>query len=345
MTAAAMEAAAKGEATVEAACQAVRVAAGKWARGKRGGHAIGGKTMAAWVEEMAREQKDPKKARRFLRMLNSWRELMPRWCDVPLHAVGDAQVREWLEQITRDYTGNTARAFLTVLRQCFKAAVRARLLEASPAEGVELPSTADSHRREAFTAAEVQLILAKFPGEWPDMVRCCLLLGGQRLGDLADLRWDAVDFAEDCVRFRTQKTKREMYKPLIAPLREVLLARRKRMGEGCEWVFPASHAKSRATLSRGFGELLMKFGILPAVEAEKKRDGRRKCMNIKTFHSLRATAVTWLLNANVPPEMVRYIVGHSGTEIERKYYYRPKMEEEARAVEKLAEGLMGGQQS
>ena len=50
------------------------------------------------------------------------------------------------------------------------------------------------------------------------MVLCSLYLGGQRLGDVAMLRWDAVDWEKGVVKLVTQKTGREMVVPMVPAL-------------------------------------------------------------------------------------------------------------------------------
>lgn len=47
--------------------------------------------------------------------------------------------------------------------------------------------------RRAFTMEEVKRLTEILPGEWPDMIRVCLYTGGQRLGDIATLKWEQIN--------------------------------------------------------------------------------------------------------------------------------------------------------
>lgn len=67
---------------------------------------------------------------------------------------------------------------------------------------------------------EVKTILNQFPGEWPDMVHVCLYTGGQRLGDIATMKWEQINMDGGLISMRTEKTRRRMNKPLIAPLKK-----------------------------------------------------------------------------------------------------------------------------
>jgi len=68
----------------------------------------------------------------------------------------------------------------------------------------------DAPRRDSLTAADVKKLLNNAPTTWRDMVLLCLNIFGQRLGDIACLRWDAMDFAKNTVSMTTQKTKNAM---------------------------------------------------------------------------------------------------------------------------------------
>lgn len=62
-------------------------------------------------------------------------------------------------------------------------------------------------------------------------------------------------------------------------------------------------------------------------------------MTDKTFHSLRSTATTFLLDLGTPAEMVRFIVGHDDPEIERRHYLKPSAEMVSKYMGVLAEKL------
>ena len=86
-------------------------------------------------------------------------------------------------------------------------------------------------------------------------------------------------------------------------------------------------------LSLEFTGLLKKHGIISA--GERKGKGDKRVLSEKSFHSLRATAVTILRLAGVPADLCRFIVGHDSEEIER-VYFRPDSAAIAEAMKHLS---------
>lgn len=259
--------------------------------------------------------------------------------EMPLDMVTEAQAKRFMNRYLELLSSKTVSIYLYGLNAAFQQAVNERLFPYNPFKGVR-PSKidrADAAERRAFTVEEAQRLTEVLPGEWPDMVRVCLYTGGQRLGDIATLQWKQIDMAGGIIAMTTQKTKRRMNKPIIAPLKEVL--ERRHACRASDYVFPVAamrHAQADHTsskLSIEFNGLLKKFGFIekdpPAVK------GKRRRLAPLSFHSLRATAVTVLRLAGVPADLCRFIVGHDSEVIER-IYFRPDDEVIAEAMEKLA---------
>lgn len=238
-----------------------------------------------------------------------------------------AELRAFFVRMSGSLRETTLRQRFNLVKTLFAAAIKKGWIRDSPCEGIEVPKAPKMMKREVFSREDVSKLMT-LPGEWPDAVRVCLLLGGQRLGDIVNLRWDSIDFEAHEIEFVTQKTGRDMRKLMLPQLEELL---RRRKGDDKVFVFPVLHSRARLC-STDFSAMVEKLGIGEKAEGVR---GRRT----KTFHCLRATAVTWLLEAGVPPEMVRHIVGHSTEQVEREHYFRPTQEKEQQALEKLAAEL------
>lgn len=268
---------------------------------------------------------------RFLKFLG------PKAENIPLdHITRDMAERFMYLELER-VASKTVDFYLTYLSVAFKAAVNSGIIDKNPFSGIHPPkqNRHDHQDRQAFTLDEVRFLINTLPGEWPDMIRLCLYTGGQRLGDVATIRWSQIDLDHGIISMTTQKTKRRMNKPIITPLKTLL---EKRLSTRCsDYVFPiaamrhaqAGHKSSK--LSIDFVALLRKHGI---IEPPTKKHGDRRHLAEKSFHSLRATAVTVLRNAGVPPDLCRAIVGHDSEEIER-IYYRPDPATIAAAMQNL----------
>lgn len=253
-------------------------------------------------------------------------------------------VRRFAEkEMDRVSTGTVSR-YMESLSCAFNQAVEKGLIISNPFRGARLDKKkqqADKQERSAFTVDEVKRLVEVLPGEWPDMVRVCLYTGGQRLGDIATLKWDQVNLEGGLISMTSQKTKRRMNKPIIRPLKEIL-EERKRYSIN-EFVFPLAamkHAQGggkSSKLSLEFTGLLKKHGMISS--AERKGAGDKRVLSEKSFHSLRATAVTILRLAGVPADLCRFIVGHDSEEIER-VYFRPDSQDVVHAMEQISSKIV-----
>jgi len=90
---------------------------------------------------------------------------------------------------------------------------------AAPVKGVQ--RQAASAKKRAFTLEELRTVLKVADPEWKSMIPFGLYTG-QRLADVATLRWDNLDLAKDEIRFTTRKTGRPTILPIAKSPREYL---------------------------------------------------------------------------------------------------------------------------
>lgn len=261
-----------------------------------------------------------------------------------INSINKNVVRQFAEKEMERVSSGTVSRYLESLSCAFNQAVEKELITSNPFKGARLDkkkNQADKQERGAFTIEEVRRLVEILPGEWPDMVRVCLYTGGQRLGDIATLKWEQVNLEGGLISMTSQKTKRRMNKPIIRPLKEILEEREKYSIN--EFVFPLAamkHAQGggkSSKLSLEFTGLLKKHGIISA--GGMKAEGDKRVLSEKSFHSLRATAVTILRLAGVPADLCRFIVGHDSEEIER-VYFRPDSQDVVHAMEEISSKLI-----
>lgn len=345
-TADGMEAAAKGNISIKQALAAVIAASG--------GKHRQGVSFADFADHFLdlRREKSPSTYNTSSVTIRAWKRLMPDTLHLPLHAITPAMCQDFAMKHLDEVSGATVHRHVNDLSAMFNRAIAERLIESNPAKSIKLPYWAegDTQTRDIFSTQDIKKMMLRFPGEWPDMIAVCLLLGGQRLGDIATLRWEQIDMEYLLVKITTQKTNRPMRKPITPPLAQILDRRRQLYGGGSPFVFPyaaARYAESggkTSKLSIEFNNLLYKHGIINK-RTEELRGTRRHRISEKSFHSLRATAVTYLLAAGTPSEMVRHIVGHDTAEIERQHYFKPRLSDEASHIVKLGDALLPGASS
>src|SRR4030088_392071 len=74
-------------------------------------------------------------------------------------------------------------------------------------------STAGPSPRKSFSKSSAVVI-----PNGKEMVLAGLYIGGSRLGDVADLKWEYIDLATREIRFQTEKTDRPKPLPIAGPL-------------------------------------------------------------------------------------------------------------------------------
>ena len=219
----------------------------------------------------------------------------------------------------------TVNHYLKCARMLFRAARRDGVLGEDPSEFVaRVRSRRSSEARRPFSLDQLRAVLSVADPEWRSLVLFGLYTG-QRLGDLARLRWTNLDLARDELRLVTSKTNKNMIIPLAAPLRKHI------EGLPCN-DDPAAPLHPRAcsivdvrgrssTLSRQFGELLALAGLRKAAPHQgtgKTRAGARESGQL-SFHSLRRTATTVLHEAGIPAAVAQALIGHDSEAMHEVY--------------------------
>lgn len=307
-------------------------------------------SLREWAEAWKKTQKSKKSFANCERAIRNFLEILGERADKGISQITPAEIDDWAERRLDKVSAGTVDREAAEVSAMFNRAVREGRIDRNPAVSYRMPAWAKNEKqeRDPMTVEQIQIILREFPGEWPDLVRVCLLLGGQRLGDVAGLRWSQIEWDVGLIRLRTQKTSRNMTKPIIEPLRRILERRKRETIIGDDRVFPYSAIRiaeaggNTSKLSIEFGKLLEKYGIRETKEQLVAKYGNRRAgrlMSKLSFHSLRSTATTFLLLAGVPPVLVQHIVGHDSAEIERAHYFKPGSDAEAEAMRKMADFL------
>ncbi len=115
--------------------------------------------------------------------------------------------------------------------------------------------------RRPFTMKEIQKILSVADQEWKEIIFFGLYTG-QRLGDLANLKWGNLHLAEEELRFRTIKTNRCVVLPLAQSLLRLL--KQREQGNGRTPLHPAAMEVVKKTKGNKVGTLSNQFYSLMA---------------------------------------------------------------------------------
>ncbi len=213
---------------------------------------------------------------------------------------------------------------LKTVRMIFKSAREQGLITDDPTEFVEALKDRGEVARRPFTMDELRSVLAAADDEWRSMILCGIYTG-QRLGDIAKLRWNNISMAKGELNIITSKTGKRVKVPLSEGLKEHLAALPKPKVADSP-VHPRAFATlerngKSAALSGQFSDVLAAAGLRAKIthRATEKAKGVRREGSSLTFHSLRHSAVTLLKEAGVPDAVVMEFVGHDSKEMSASY--------------------------
>jgi integrase len=233
----------------------------------------------------------------------------------------------FMEQLQRVSYG-TVKHYKAMLCAALNQAVKDGIITRNPMAAVPLhklipEGTKRASERVPFTMEEMRTIVNTFPYPWRELALTSYLTGGQRLGDVATLKWSNIDFEKKVIVIRTLKTGKVITSPL-SPMLEICLKPLK-VDEKQEYVFPGAaqrYNRSHGKLSVEFTALLKGAGILESTR--ELTSGDRRPVAPKSFHSIRHTVVSQMrCNPSLTPDLVRDIVGHDSEEVERGYFTAP----------------------
>lgn len=108
------------------------------------------------------------------------------------------------------------------LKMLFKAAKRDGYVSEDVSAFVETVRETQGKARSTFTLDEIRRLMEVANPEW----KCLITVGlytGQRLGDVAQLRWSQIDLVKEEIRLVTAKTSKPLVIPLAQPLKERLM--------------------------------------------------------------------------------------------------------------------------
>jgi integrase len=207
----------------------------------------------------------------------------------------------------------TANLSVKVVSAAFNAAVRQHIIESNPATALEsLP--VKSEEKGTFTPAQVSKLVGAAADDW----RGAILLGyytGARLGDVANMRWDAIDWRNKTIRFTASKTRKPVTIPLHRDLERELL---KNPGIGRAPIFPSLAGKGtggKHGLSGRFNAIMEKAGI----EGKRTQASGGRTLSSLSFHSLRHSFNSAMANAGISQEVRQKLTGHTSAETNKVY--------------------------
>ena len=235
-----------------------------------------------------------RKAAEISRLLR--REVVSRWGNRCVHAIGKRDIVELASEIAQRGTPMAANTLLKVIKTFLNWCVGRAVIDASPAEGVPLPGK-EVARDRVLTNNELASIIRaarQIGGAYGGIVEM-LALTGQRREEVAQMVGDEIDFNSRTWTLPGSRTKNG--KPHIVHLSEACIKLIKRASRLGSYVFSISGVKPFQNFTNAKRALDELSGVT----------GWR-------LHDLRRTCVSGMARLGVPPHVADKILNHqSGT--------------------------------
>jgi len=266
--------------------------------------------------------------------LSSYRTSFKNLCDwlgekadSTVEVVSSSMLKDFRLHIIDSYAEKTASRKLKAVKAMFTECHGEGYSLVNPAArlevGVKSANSSDKNKKRPFTVGEIKSLIDASTGEWRSMIYFGLYTG-QRLGDLATLKWSNLNLSDKLFTIYTNKTGSKIDIPFSDTLLEHILTL-DAPDDPHAFVHPClgeSYEKSGANnLSNQFSDLLASLGLKKKVSHKSKgvgREGKRESEAIG-FHNLRVTAITLLHEAGIPQATVQGWVGHNSEEVHRLY--------------------------
>lgn len=223
-----------------------------------------------------------------------------------------------LEKIKKSMTkaGRAGRSIvyaLAVVRQVFNYALTNDLYTgknpAGPAGKVKRPTT-DNKRLRYLSREEAPALLAEIATMSGDVHDMALLSihTGMRAGEVFSLTWADVDLAAGVLQLKDTKSNKNRPAFMTEAVKSMLQARTKSAPAGL--VFPGRNGKKIVQASDTFNRAVDKLGLNEGITDRRQR---------VTFHTLRHTFASWLVETGTDIYIIQGLMGHSDIKLTMRY--------------------------
>jgi integrase len=228
---------------------------------------------------------------------------------IPIVELTSGDIAAFRDSLAEGRSSTTVNFYVHVTRMIFGEAEASGLIQRNPAKVVKVVKIMKGEKveKDVFTPAEVAALVAASPSEEWKLLILAGFFTSQRLGDLVQLQHSDVDLEKGAISFVQQKTGACVLVPIHPQLREYFKV------QDSGPVFPQLSRRRVEGLSGTFTNLIMKRAGIDGDRQEGQRVRR------KSFHSLRHSSISAMLDAGISEEVRKKISGHSSSAIHGKY--------------------------
>lgn len=268
----------------------------------------------------------------------------PRWQDSALRGITPDDVQRWIAELAANgMAPSTVTKCLRLFSNSMKVARQARLINDNPCQGLTLPKSGPTPDR-YLTDNELEAVFRSLDAF--DRLVVELLLGtGVRLGEAMGLHWESVDLnrklmvvecAYDPVArvMKPPKSYQRRTLPIGAKLAKLLAERHRTTGDGRPAPPPVQYPKDARVRTglvlaqvdaRPFDPSNLRHRFTASARIAYVGTGRRRRpVGHVRLHDLRHTYASKLLEAGVPINEVKNLLGHRSVTTTERYAHRAK---------------------
>lgn len=207
---------------------------------------------------------------------------------------------------------STVNRELTVLKRIFNLGIKWNLINDNPVNGVKFFRIPIQKPR--VLSEEEFIMLYISASEHLKPILLVAISTGMRKGEILNLRWKDINFAENYIQVIDSKNYESRDIPISKHLKRALL-NLKEIDSGKDYLFCYHDKKPIKYIYRSFGTALKKAGI-----------------NKYTFYSLRHTFATRAVMAGVDIVTLKELLGHKTIQMTMRYSH-PSPEHKKKAVD------------
>ena len=201
------------------------------------------------------------------------------------------------------------------IKEVFEYAIEKKLVESNPCAKIKIKRS-KVKKIEVFSEDEIEALVQCATPDWLSDMILLAYRTGMRRGEIYGLQWDDINFQEKTLKIQrtvaadsygnihvnVPKTRKSNRKILLDGRSIQMLQRRydTRLWPESEWVFTGRNGKQLSPL----GHTRFFHNACDAANVP-----------YRTFHCIRHSHITWLLNQGVPVKLVSERVGHANATV------------------------------
>lgn len=261
---------------------------------------------------------------------------------------GDHIQKLYNELTASGYALSSIKIVSAVLNGCFQQALKNGLIERNPVKLADLPRMTEKKTRQALTKEQQALFMAYAKESYLYLFFAVMLRTGMRNGEMRGLKYSDIDKKKNVIHVQrtlkyiegkgyfedTPKTRTSFRDiPLTAETMQMLKEQR------AYWGFKVESTE-RYLFCNEYGQPLSRDRVQAEIDRIVKRireDGHD--FERITPHVFRHTFATRAIEAGMPPQVLKSILGHSSLSMTMDLYSHVMPETRAEEMEKIAKAF------